>query len=145
MITTVPVPEGRRDPSALPSLQRVVVVNQRVVTPNGRERLVTTVELWSDHAVVRWSDSGDRLEPDGRLEDDPLRPRNRLESPIRPVLAVEDDVGTAYRVESGGAYSGSWPTDMHFHVAPKIDADAKELRVDWGDGSRTTVPLNARS
>jgi len=136
----VTVPEGRPDPSALPSLRRVVVINQRVVTPSGRERLVTTVELWSDHAVVRWSES------DLRSEHDPLRSRRALQDGgrdqmLRPVVALEDDVGNAYRVESGGGRGGSWPVDRDLHLEPEIAQSAAELRINWGDGSRTSVSL----
>jgi len=124
-----------RDSAALPALLRIITVNERVIAPDGRERLVTAVELWADHAVVRWCESS--LQP----ESNPLRPRDRHDRVTRPVVSVDDDLGTEYRVGRGGTSSGSWPADFHLIATPKIPTGATELRVDWGDGSRTTVPL----
>jgi hypothetical protein len=92
----------RRDPTDLPSLREVISVNERVITPDGRERLVTAVELWTDHAVVQWSDS------DFQLERDPLRPRTTLQDSGRGDPVVRPVV--------------TWKTTLALHTASRAEA-----------------------
>lgn len=71
-------------------------VGELETLPDGRSRLVSSIEGWSDRVVVRWAEAP-AADPGGR--------------PRPPAWELSDDVGTEYQCSGSG---GSGTSDLFF-------------------------------